>query len=196
MQIRYETQQLLTVDTLMDFSLPAETLSVLSTKARVNAEIWSSPLKRAVETAELVTGQDPQTDAALIEMDWGDWEGHHGKKLIADPASGYRHIEDWGWDYTPPGGEPPSALRSLLCPPTSCRMEVAPSFETFKHLATQGNLIPVYTDLMADFETPVSVYSKLRALGPAYLLESIEGGASLNRYSFIGCQPVPPSSEA
>ncbi|MFP4281917.1 MAG: anthranilate synthase component I [Opitutales bacterium] len=68
-------------------------------------------------------------------------------------------------------------------------MEVAPRLETFKRLAAEGNLVPVYADLMADFETPVSVYSKLRALGPAYLLESIEGGASLNRYSFIGCQP-------
>ncbi len=42
---------------------------------------------------------------------------------------------------------------------------------------------------MADFETPVSVYSKLKESGPAFLLESIEGGANVNRYSFIGCQP-------
>lgn len=56
-------------------------------------------------------------------------------------------------------------------------------------LASQGNLVPVCADLMADFETPVSVYSKLNRNGPAYLLESIEGGANLYRYSFIGCQP-------
>ena len=68
-------------------------------------------------------------------------------------------------------------------------MQVFPAREEFSQLATQGNLIPVYADLMADFETPVSVYSKLRERGPAYLLESIEGGANLNRYSFIGCQP-------
>ncbi len=68
-------------------------------------------------------------------------------------------------------------------------MQVTPSLDAFKSLAREGNLIPVYTDLMADFETPVSVYSKLRALGPAYLLESIEGGAHVNRYSFIGCRP-------
>ena len=68
-------------------------------------------------------------------------------------------------------------------------MNVFPTLEQFKSYSSQGNLVPVYTDLMADFETPVSVYAKLRALGPAYLLESIEDGTTLNRYSFIGCQP-------
>ncbi len=81
-----------------------------------DAELWSSPLKRAVETAELVSGQTPRTDPALIEMNWGDWEGQHGKDLIADPDSGYRHIEHWGWTYTPPNGEPPAALRDRLVP--------------------------------------------------------------------------------
>lgn len=68
-------------------------------------------------------------------------------------------------------------------------MQVYPSSDAFERLSQQGNLIPVYAELMADYETPVSVYSKLRALGPAYLLESIEGGAHVNRYSFIGCRP-------
>ena len=69
-------------------------------------------------------------------------------------------------------------------------MEIFPTRTEFLKYAGEGNLIPVYCDLMADFETPVSVYSKLKASGgPAYLLESIEGGATLNRYSFIGFQP-------
>lgn len=68
-------------------------------------------------------------------------------------------------------------------------MQVSPRLEEFLELAKDGNLVPIFADLMADFETPVSVYSKLRNQGPAYLLESIEGGATLNRYSFIGCQP-------
>jgi len=69
-------------------------------------------------------------------------------------------------------------------------MHFHPSREAFTQLAQKGNVIPVYTDLMADFDTPVSVYSKLNdAAGPAFLLESIEGGAVLNRYSFIGCNP-------
>jgi anthranilate synthase component 1 len=68
-------------------------------------------------------------------------------------------------------------------------MNIHPSKEAFARLVTQGNVIPVYTDLMADFETPVSAYAKLKEAGPSYLLESIEGGERLSRYSFIGCRP-------
>ncbi|QYM77563.1 anthranilate synthase component I [Horticoccus luteus] len=68
-------------------------------------------------------------------------------------------------------------------------MNIHPTKEAFLHLAEAGNVIPVYTDLMADFETPVSAYAKLREAGPSYLLESIEGGERLSRYSFIGCRP-------
>jgi len=41
-------------------------------------------------------------------------------------------------------------------------MNIHPSQAAFKRLAEQGNVIPVYTDLMADFETPVSAYAKLK----------------------------------
>jgi anthranilate synthase component 1 len=68
-------------------------------------------------------------------------------------------------------------------------MNIHPSPEVFARLAAQGNVVPVYTDLMADFETPVSAYAKLKEAGPSYLLESIEGGERLSRYSFIGCRP-------
>lgn len=60
---------------------------------------------------------------------------------------------------------------------------------TFRSLASQGNVIPVYTDLMADLETPVTAYAKLKTDGPAFLLESIEGGERLSRYTFIACRP-------
>jgi anthranilate synthase component 1 len=68
-------------------------------------------------------------------------------------------------------------------------MDIHPTREEFVALARTGNMIPVYADLIADFETPVSAYAKLRAHGPAYLLESVEGGERLSRYSFIGCRP-------
>ncbi len=68
-------------------------------------------------------------------------------------------------------------------------MNLQPTREAFLRLAAQGNVIPVYADFMADFETPVSAYAKLRAAGPSYLLESVEGGERLSRYSFIGCRP-------
>ena len=68
-------------------------------------------------------------------------------------------------------------------------MNIHPTRDAFASLAAQGNVIPVYTDLMADFETPVSAYAKLKEAGPSYLLESVEGGENLSRYSFIGCRP-------
>ncbi len=68
-------------------------------------------------------------------------------------------------------------------------MNIHPSKDAFVSLAAQGNIIPVFTDLMADFETPVSAYAKLKEAGPSYLLESVEGGEHLSRYSFIGCRP-------
>lgn len=80
------------------------------------AKLWSSPLSRAVETAELVAGRTPQVLDALTEMNWGEWEGKRGKDLIVDPDSGYRHIEDWGWDFRPPKGESPAELWDRLEP--------------------------------------------------------------------------------
>ncbi len=68
-------------------------------------------------------------------------------------------------------------------------MQIHPSRETFIELSSQGNLIPVHADLMADLETPVSAYAKLKQAGPSFLLESVEGGETLSRYSFIGVRP-------
>lgn len=78
------------------------------------AELWSSPLSRAVETAQLVAGRAPRTAPELTEMDWGTWEGRRGADLLADPGSGFRHVEDWGWDYRPGGGESPAELWARL----------------------------------------------------------------------------------
>jgi anthranilate synthase component 1 len=68
-------------------------------------------------------------------------------------------------------------------------MQVVPTREEFLRLSRQGNVIPVRADLLADLETPVSAYAKLRGNGPAFLLESVEGGENVSRYSFIGCNP-------
>lgn len=68
-------------------------------------------------------------------------------------------------------------------------MQIHPTREQFLQLSRQGNIIPVYADFLADVETPVSAYSKLRGHGPAFLLESVEGGENVSRYSFVGCNP-------
>src|SRR5688500_15798338 len=66
---------------------------------------------------------------------------------------------------------------------------VYPSLEQARELAKRGNLIPVYREVLADMETPVSVYRKVARGKYSFLLESVEGGERLARYSFIGTAP-------
>jgi anthranilate synthase component I len=65
-----------------------------------------------------------------------------------------------------------------------------PSLEEIKQLRSQGNVIPVYKSVIADFLTPVSAFLKLeKDRSHAFLLESIEGGERIARYSFLGVDP-------
>ncbi|OPY13326.1 MAG: Anthranilate synthase component 1 [Syntrophus sp. PtaB.Bin001] len=64
-----------------------------------------------------------------------------------------------------------------------------PDYETFQKLANEGNLIPLYREILADIETPVSVFMKLRDQPYAFLLESVEGGEKWGRYTFLGADP-------
>src|SRR5215212_523311 len=64
-----------------------------------------------------------------------------------------------------------------------------PNLDEFLKLAADGNLVPVSRRLLADFETPLSAYHKIRGQGESFLFESVEGGEHLGRYSFVGCNP-------
>ncbi len=64
-----------------------------------------------------------------------------------------------------------------------------PRIEEFKKLANEGNLIPVYREIMADMETPVSALMKLSSKTYTFLLESVEGGEKWGRYTFLGSDP-------
>jgi anthranilate synthase component 1 len=64
-----------------------------------------------------------------------------------------------------------------------------PTFSEFKKLSKQGNLIPVYREIFADMETPVSAFKKLNTVDHSFLLESVEGGEKWARYSFLGFNP-------
>lgn len=64
-----------------------------------------------------------------------------------------------------------------------------PDLATFKKLCTAGNVIPVYREILADMETPVSALMKLRDNPHVFLLESVEGGEKWARYSFVGTHP-------
>ena len=64
-----------------------------------------------------------------------------------------------------------------------------PTLKEFRDKAKEGNTIPVYRPILADMETPVSAFYKLMPDKYAFLLESVEGGEQVARYSFLGGQP-------
>ena len=65
-----------------------------------------------------------------------------------------------------------------------------PSENDFCQLAAQGNLVPVFREILADMETPVSAFRKIDDGQTSFLLESIEGGEKWARYSFLGSGPA------
>ncbi|MCT7949060.1 anthranilate synthase component I [Ancylothrix sp. C2] len=68
---------------------------------------------------------------------------------------------------------------------------IFPDFERFCGLADKGNFVPVFQELAADLDTPVSAWYKVCAGQPfSFLLESVEGGEKIGRYSLLGCDPL------
>lgn len=68
---------------------------------------------------------------------------------------------------------------------------VSPGFSEFQTLAQRGNFVPVYQEWVADLDTPVSAWYKVCAGQPySFLLESVEGGENIGRYSLLGCDPL------
>jgi anthranilate synthase component I len=65
-----------------------------------------------------------------------------------------------------------------------------PALSEIKKLRDRGNLAPVYREIRADLETPVSAYLKIARGRYSFLLESVEGGERLARYSFLGTEPA------
>jgi len=64
-----------------------------------------------------------------------------------------------------------------------------PTLPDVKKLSQDGNVVPIYREIVADLETPVSAFLKINRGGYSFLLESVEGGERLARYSFIGAEP-------
>ena len=65
-----------------------------------------------------------------------------------------------------------------------------PTLEEVERLSAHGNLVPISREINADLETPVSAYLKIARPPYSFLLESVEGGEHIARYSFIGTEPV------
>src|SRR3954452_5802610 len=68
-------------------------------------------------------------------------------------------------------------------------LEIRPTLEEARALAAEHSLVPLRHTFIADTETPVSAYLKLRGSGPSFLLESAERGKRLGRWSFLGFHP-------
>jgi anthranilate synthase component 1 len=69
------------------------------------------------------------------------------------------------------------------------RFQTVPTLAEARRLAAPGRLMPLYREILADAETPVSAYLKVARGSPSFLLESVEGGERLARYSFVGTAP-------
>ena len=80
----------------------------------VDFEWLTSPLKRAVETAMLLTRGDVAKDNRLIEMDWAEWEGQRLVDLRAELGVEMTDLEAKGLDFRPPGGESPRDVQQRL----------------------------------------------------------------------------------
>src|SRR5215213_6023582 len=68
-------------------------------------------------------------------------------------------------------------------------IDIRPSLDEARALASEHSLVPLRHTFIADTETPVSAYLKLRGSGPSFLLESAEGGQRVGRWSFLGVHP-------
>lgn len=66
---------------------------------------------------------------------------------------------------------------------------IRPTKDEFLELSRKGNLIPLYCEVIADMETPISAFRKLEAADYSFLLESAESGDAFGRYSFVGSEP-------
>ncbi|MEQ8709581.1 MAG: histidine phosphatase family protein [Rhodospirillales bacterium] len=91
-------------------SRPGTTLSL-------NPEQWrllSSPLSRCLETARLTFLAEPEPEPALVEMDWGDYEGCRLADLRREAGETLAANEARGLDFRPPGGESPRDVQQRL----------------------------------------------------------------------------------
>ena len=100
----------------------------LSSRGRAEVASWrlpatwatgrllSSPLRRARETAALLSERAPVVDGRLIEMDWGAWQGRRLADLRAEAPAAMAANEARGLDFRPPGGESPREVCARLHP--------------------------------------------------------------------------------
>lgn len=85
--------------------------------AELSDALWlASPLRRAIDTAKLLSAGAVAVEPRLVEMDWGEWEGQTLCALRGELGPAFSANEGRGLDFTPAGGESPRAVQSRLRP--------------------------------------------------------------------------------
>ncbi len=113
--------------------LPAD----IANAASDDVQWLASPLRRATETAEILHGAAPQDEPALIEMDWGAWEGYTLDELRRRYGAEFARNEATGLDFQPPGGERPRDVRERV---VSWFAEIAPRRQSLVAVTHKGVL--------------------------------------------------------
>ena len=139
--------------------------------AFADATWYASPLQRARQTAALLGHPEAQIAAALIEADWGDWEGEKLAALRARLGPAMTRNEARGLDFRPPGGESPRDLQERLLPFMSA---LAAKNESAVAVAHKGVLRAVYA-LARDWDMTGKPEQKMRN-GCAHLFALETGG--------------------
>src|SRR5437762_13465774 len=70
------------------------------------------------------------------------------------------------------------------------QVTVSLTLDEVKQRARRAPMVPIFRDMLSDALTPVTAYAALASDGPAYLLESVERGEHLGRYSFVAADPM------
>src|SRR5436309_1032318 len=88
------------------------------------------------------------------------------------------------------GDHPPAGARAARIPPGAREHAmIVPTLAEFRALAKGGKLVPIYREVFADLDTPVSAFLKVDDGPYSFLLESVEGGEKWGRYSLLGSRP-------
>ncbi|HVH65314.1 MAG TPA: anthranilate synthase component I, partial [Candidatus Acidoferrum sp.] len=85
---------------------------------------------------------------------------------------------------------PSMARPRILQPHEGWRISVSLTLEQVKERARRAPMVPIFRDMLADALTPVTAFASIGREGPAFLLESVEGGERLGRYSFVAADPM------
>ena len=138
----------------------------------------SSPLRRAVETAEILSGAPPRCEPALIEMDWGEWEGFDLPELRRRHGDAFTRNESAGLDFRPPGGESPRDVQGRVLRWLAAQ---ADEHETLYAVTHKGVLRAV---LAAATGWDMTGKAPLRLRLDALHLFAVESGG---RITIVGC---------